>query len=200
MAKLLLWPEDVQLDLFGYEVSFLHINLILLVLFASSLLALTIGKQQAWYGRYSSTALGPRVPGRIDWFFHGFANATFVVIPVVYGANQACLANPTNRLLIILFNAHYINRSFIHAVRVRDPKPIPLVILLMTSGFCLVNGYLQAVWLLRMHVYEEAWFYSPQFVAGVVTFLLGMYINVRADSILMNLRKPGETGYKVSGS
>jgi hypothetical protein len=34
-------------------------------------------------------------------------------------------------------------------------------------------------------------------LAGVSVFMLGFGINLKADQILFNLRKPGDTGYKV---
>jgi hypothetical protein len=38
---------------------------------------------------------------------------------------------------------------------------------------------------------------SPRFVLGFTLFAAGMAINWQADDILRNLRKPGETGYKI---
>ncbi len=32
---------------------------------------------------------------------------------------------------------------------------------------------------------------------GVILFLVGMIINIHSDSVLRNLRKPGEQGYKI---
>lgn len=34
-------------------------------------------------------------------------------------------------------------------------------------------------------------------VAGILLFASGMCINIHSDSILRNLRKPGEKGYKI---
>ncbi len=44
---------------------------------------------------------------------------------------------------------------------------------------------------------EDGGILHPRFVLGFVLFLAGMAINWQADSILRNLRKPGETGYKI---
>jgi len=33
--------------------------------------------------------------------------------------------------------------------------------------------------------------------AGLAVFATGMFINMQADNILLNLRKPGESGYKI---
>ena len=32
---------------------------------------------------------------------------------------------------------------------------------------------------------------------GLVLYVLGMHANIQCDGILRNLRKPGETGYKI---
>ena len=34
-------------------------------------------------------------------------------------------------------------------------------------------------------------------ISGCVMFVCGMTINIHSDHILRNLRKPGETGYKI---
>ena len=36
-----------------------------------------------------------------------------------------------------------------------------------------------------------------RFVLGCACFLLGLALNVHSDAILRNLRRPGETGYKI---
>ncbi|MGM9766168.1 MAG: DUF1295 domain-containing protein, partial [Candidatus Cryptobacteroides sp.] len=38
-----------------------------------------------------------------------------------------------------------------------------------------------------------AWLTSPQFIAGTLVFLSGMFINIQSDSIIRGLRKPGDT-------
>lgn len=45
--------------------------------------------------------------------------------------------------------------------------------------------------------YPTSWLSSPQFLLGLAVFLSGMTINIQSDNILMNLRKPGESGYKI---
>jgi steroid 5-alpha reductase family enzyme len=41
------------------------------------------------------------------------------------------------------------------------------------------------------------WLTDPRFILGMVVFFTGMAINWHSDAILINLRKPGETGYKI---
>ncbi len=45
--------------------------------------------------------------------------------------------------------------------------------------------------------YPAGYTSTPRFMCGVSLFFLGMAINIHSDSILINLRKPGETGYKI---
>ena len=44
---------------------------------------------------------------------------------------------------------------------------------------------------------SDEWLLDPRFLLGVGIFLLGLATNIHSDYILINLRKPGETGYKI---
>jgi steroid 5-alpha reductase family enzyme len=59
-----------------------------------------------------------------------------------------------------------------------------------------LNGYYLAE-LAPLEKYNQAWLSSPHFLLGIILFTVGFAINLRSDSILINLRKPGETGYKI---
>merc|ERR1719359_696725 len=69
----------------------------------------------------------------------------------------------------------------------------------MISGFflCAGTGLLHGIALTRHYKYSDDYFSSPQFACGIVMWAAGMFINVQADSILRNLRKPGDTGYYI---
>lgn len=45
--------------------------------------------------------------------------------------------------------------------------------------------------------YDMSYVSSPRFVCGLAIFFIGMAINIHSDHILRNLRRPGETGYKI---
>jgi hypothetical protein len=45
--------------------------------------------------------------------------------------------------------------------------------------------------------YDKSWLTSWNFLTGASLFLTGLVINWKSDSILISLRKPGETGYKI---
>ncbi|XP_052701517.1 3-oxo-5-alpha-steroid 4-dehydrogenase 1-like isoform X1 [Crassostrea angulata] len=44
---------------------------------------------------------------------------------------------------------------------------------------------------------HSKWMWNSRFYLGIILFCTGMFINLQADHILRNLRKPGETGYKI---
>merc|ERR1712087_454892 len=63
--------------------------------------------------------------------------------------------------------------------------------------FTTFNGLLQGLCLTRYDEYAIHRIYGLSFVCGFALFLCGFAINLHSDSILRNLRKPGETGYKI---
>lgn len=41
------------------------------------------------------------------------------------------------------------------------------------------------------------WMWDPRFIIGSILFITGVAINWQSDNLLIRLRKPGETGYKI---
>ncbi|KAB0399279.1 hypothetical protein E2I00_013137, partial [Balaenoptera physalus] len=74
---------------------------------------------------------------------------------------------------------------------------MPLYTFMLAFMFCTYNGYLQSRYLSQYAVYADSWLTDPRFLTGFVLWLLGMLINIHSDHVLRNLRKPGETGYKI---
>ena len=68
---------------------------------------------------------------------------------------------------------------------------------LFAFTFTTINGYLQGRYHTQFVTYDLWWFVDPRFVVGHMMFLFGMAANIHSDTILKNLRKPGETGYKI---
>lgn len=93
---------------------------------------------------------------------------------------------------------HYFNRAVIFPIRTRTAgKKVPLVITFSAIFFNLVNGAMIGYYLGFVQEYNNSWLHTPQMIIGLLVFLIGVYINVQSDNILLNLRKPGETGYKI---
>ena len=77
---------------------------------------------------------------------------------------------------------------------------MPLVIMLNAVFFNLVNAGLNGYFLAELsgpNRYSTDWLASPVTIAGFILFCTGLFVNWKADNMLIHLRKPGETGYKI---
>lgn len=62
--------------------------------------------------------------------------------------------------------------------------------------FNTLNGIMQGGWLFYISPedrYSSSWLLSWQFITGAAIFIIGFIINIQSDSIIRNLRKPGDT-------
>ncbi|KAF5912206.1 hypothetical protein HPG69_003482 [Diceros bicornis minor] len=89
------------------------------------------------------------------------------------------------------------SKSLIFPFLIRGGKPMPLCLSVLAFVFCTYNSYLQSRYLSQYAVYADDWITDPRFITGFVLWLVGLLINIHSDHILRNLRKPGETGYKI---
>lgn len=89
------------------------------------------------------------------------------------------------------------HRSLIYPWLIKGGKPTPLFLAFLAFVFCIYNGYLQARYLTQFAYYEKTWLLNPCFIFGAVLFFIGMAINIHSDHTLRNLRKPGETCYRI---
>lgn len=149
------------------------------------------------YGYFGGarTVMGYQVPNRLAWFVQ---EVPAFIVPVACWSTAPAPLEPTNQLILLMFMIHYFQRSFIYAFRIRDGKGVPLSLMLCCLFFCAGNGLLQGVTLTRYYTFKESHLYTPQFMVGFVIWIAGLFINVQADGILINLRKPGDTErYKI---
>ena len=79
----------------------------------------------------------------------------------------------------------------------RGGKPSKFMTFIMALIFCSANGYLQMRPLTLIAIQADDFCKQFLIIVGVMLFIAGMYINTEADDILRNLRKPGDTGYKI---
>ncbi|MCL4109408.1 UNVERIFIED_CONTAM: hypothetical protein GTU68_033233 [Idotea baltica] len=108
--------------------------------------------------------------------------------------------NTCHVVFLTLWILHYFNRSLIYPFRMRSKgKPTPFSIPLFALIFNLVNGFFLGYEMVSFHSmdYASEWLYLPTSILGIVVFLCGFVLNLDADHRLRNLRKPGETGYKI---
>lgn len=152
----------------------------------------------AAYGRHSRAGWGPSLPATLGWILMEAPS------PLLF-AMFWLVAEPSRRfswpgiVFLLLWELHYVYRAFVFPFRRRGGQgEIPLSIVLMGILFNLLNAYMNARWLYTLGpLHDASWFADPRFFCGLALFALGFFINQQSDTILFNLRKPGETGYKL---
>ncbi|XP_039378500.1 3-oxo-5-alpha-steroid 4-dehydrogenase 1 isoform X1 [Mauremys reevesii] len=148
------------------------------------------------YGRYSTRRLGCLVPARLAWLLQELP-ALLVPLGLSLFSGAARVSEWPNRVLLALFIGHYAHRALIFPFLIRGGKPTPFITFTLALIFCVYNGYLQGRSLSNYAEYPSGWLKGPCFIVGFAGWLSGMIINIYSDHILRNLRKPGETGYKI---
>lgn len=108
--------------------------------------------------------------------------------------------DPIRITFLVLFQIHYFQRSFIFPFLIKGNSRMPLSIVSMGIIFNLLNALMQGGWIFYispLDYYTAEWFYSPQFIIGVIIFFAGMFINIQSDSIIRHLRKPGDRRHYI---
>lgn len=147
------------------------------------------------YGRHTKSTWGPLINNKVGWFIMEFFLLVVLFYFITTGENEQSIVN---WIIIGLISAHYLNRSLIFPLRIKTKgKKMPLVIVIMALCFNLSNGFLFGYYLGNFKVYTIDWLTTPQFIIGGIVFIAGAVINKYSDTVLINLRKPNETGYKI---
>jgi len=96
---------------------------------------------------------------------------------------------------LLLFLTHYIQRTFIYTlVRMKKSNPHTLVTVLCAIMFTSINSYL----ITKYNIFWTHRIENPTLLAiGTIIFFIGYCTNIHSDHILLNLRKPGETCYRI---
>lgn len=146
------------------------------------------------YGRHTKTTWGPMISNKLGWILmEGWALVAFWTIYIIYFN-----CNTYSLFFAGLYTVHYINRSFIFPLRTQTKgKQMPLMIALSAMLFNSVNASSIGYYLSNVTKYPADYFLHWNFIIGLILFVIGFYINYKSDGILIHLRKPGETGYKI---
>lgn len=160
------------------------------VLTAAALLFVT-----APYGRHARGGWGPQISNRTGWLIME-APASLGFLAIYLLGQRRFETAPL--VLLGLWQLHYVHRAFIYPFRMRTQgKTMPASVPLMAVLFNLWNAYINARWISHLGEYPLSWLTDPRFLCGAALFLTGLTINLWADTVLLHLRKPGETGYRI---
>jgi 3-oxo-5-alpha-steroid 4-dehydrogenase 1 len=148
------------------------------------------------YGRFTRGGWGPRLNSRLGWALMELPALLVFVALFAVGDRRT---EPVAIVLLLFWMAHYVHRSLIFPFRIRAARPSMTVsVIAMGMAFNVGNGYLNARWLYSLGpTLHASWFADPRFIVGAVLFWCGFALNQHSDKVLIGLRKPGETGYKI---
>jgi 3-oxo-5-alpha-steroid 4-dehydrogenase 1 len=146
------------------------------------------------YGRHVKPSWGPTIDNRLGWLIMESPSMTVFFLCWLLGNRPT---DSASLVFLALWGLHYVHRAFIFPFRIENTKKrMPLVIMAMGFAFTATNSYLNGRWLF-ISAPSPVSIIEPRFIAGVLVFLVGFAINQHSDWILLHLRKPGETGYKI---
>ncbi len=148
------------------------------------------------YGRFTRGGWGPRIESRWGWMFMESPSLIAMIVLFAIGDERS---SPVAIILLALWIAHYFHRSFIYPFRLHSSRQsMTLSVILMAAVFNVGNGYLNGRYLFALGPgLPDSWLLDPRFIAGFILFCSGYALNQHSDKVLIGLRKPGESGYKI---
>ena len=150
------------------------------------------------YGRHIRKGWGLTIDNRLAWVLMEAPSPIVFALCFILGGSTGAVSV----VFLVLWEAHYLHRAFIYPFGLRGAaKRMPLAIMAFGFLFNMMNGYLNGRWLFTLSGgYDNSWLTDPRFIIGSALFVIGFIINRQADTVLRGLRRPGESGYKISYS
>lgn len=150
------------------------------------------------YGRHIKKGWGPNISARLGWVFMESPCVILMLGLAIFAWEKL---NLVHLVFLIIWLSHYVHRTFIWPFKADMlGKEMPITIALSAFFFNIVNVSIQGYWIFYFVSYSVDWLSSPFFITGVLIFFIGMYINIRSDYILINLRKEKGPGYHVANT
>lgn len=150
------------------------------------------------YGKQERDGWGPGVNIRFGWVVLELPAFAFMLWFYWQGEFKFLIAP---LILFSLFQIHYFHRTFIYPfqIRVKPGAKYRIILLLFGMIFNAANGALNGWFLSQLgtHLHNNSWLMDVRFISGILLFVTGFAMAKQSDAILRNLRKPGETAYKI---
>ena len=168
-----------------------NINIAILIWMAIGILVFILNLfVTAPYGRHTKTTWGPLINNRLGWFLMEFP--TLLIFPsLVFYKMSLVGINYFILFFTCIWLIHYINRTIFFPLRIsKNDTLMPLSICFMGFIFNCINGAFLGLGIFQtIDLFTFTWLYDPRFLLGLSLFILGMYINWHADTLLISLRK-----------
>ncbi len=145
---------------------------------------------KAPYGKHSTKKWGKSIDNKTGWIMMELP--ALLTCPLIYFA----IVEEINLsiVFIILWITHYFNRTIIYPLRIKTKgKKIPIAIVASAFFFNMVNGIFNGYFLTLVQFESISHMYL---ILGLIIFVIGFYINVSSDNILIKLRTK-QKGYVI---
>lgn len=178
--------------------NYLYIGLLCIITLLGLVTLWGTAKRPNKYGRYMKANQKNTIAERKGWLL--FEAPQWFSFALVFWLTAAeTNMNAATYVLFALWQGHYLYRALIYPLRMKTQgKRLPIETVYFGIFFNAANGFVNAYAVGHAsHLAEAAWLLDPRFLVGFVVAVCGWLINFHSDSVLVNLRKPGETGYKI---
>lgn len=150
---------------------------------------------KAGYGMFRTASWGISLNNKLAWVL--MEAPVFVVMFCLWARSGVAFALP-QYLFFLLFQLHYLQRSFIFPLLMKGKSRMPVAIMAMGIVFNLLNGVMQAGGIFYfppegLYAGGSAYLLRPNAVIGLLLFFAGMLVNLHSDHVIRHLRKPGDT-------
>lgn len=165
----------------------LHIMVIL-----AAVVFVALYKIKAGYGILLNDKWGATLPNRWAWML--MEAPVFLVMCYLWVASPIRW-NTVPFIFFLLFQMHYLQRSFVFPWLIRGKNRMPILIMLMGMVFNVANALMQGHWIFYLAPadrYPIAWLTDIRFLLGVSLFIAGMGINIYSDKVIRELRAQGD--------
>ena len=124
-----------------------------------------------------------------------------VILMIAFGLIVKDQLQLVHKIFLLLWLTHYIHRTFIYPLVIQITNPnMPISIAASAFFFNIINVTIQAIGIFYYTQYSNEWLSGTPFLIGLGFFLLGMFINIRSDYIMIALKKRKGPGYHLPNS
>ena len=148
------------------------------------------------YGRYLRGRSIQSLNGKLGWIIMEAPAPLVFAACFLTGYDTATI---TQVVLLVLWQSHYIDRSFIYPLKMRiSSNPLPLTVLSAGFIFNLMNAYLNGSYIIMNTArYSVNWLHDIRFLGGLSIFIVGFLINRHSDLILYRIRQTSQDAYAI---
>ena len=144
-------------------------------------------KVKAPYGKFINKGWGPSISFKWGWILQEIISPLSFSFFFLLGIKEY---GSIVWIFFIIWNVHYLNRSIIFPLRKKDKdSSCPFIIVLSAVFFNLINGFLNGYYLGFLAHYNSNYIFSLNFIIGSVVLIIGVIINMKADSILIKIKR-----------